>query len=396
MFIGLALSTVIAMQRLDIETVRNMSFQKSDHRVHLRRLRNTTPLFYQSKMSCDVDGSPNAYHPVDDRLSLDVIESAGGKRKDDQPDGALMVQPSAEVVVWTQGKPYIQPAGEFKGFYVSRTSMQNIALPEVDPNRYLDARRTQYIVLPSDMVPEARIGDVAAVYDPATRKVAYAVFGDIGPTTESGEAALSTLQRLGMATSDGKFSPAQARDDLFYVVFPGTASLLLNSDFWSHRQDAIDTVASAQLSLWGGVEQIESILKQAPEGGSIPDTEGNVEMYDEFATLKSEGLVRAFAFSLPQRLQSEPEGRLPCAPEVVWAAKDCVTAISQRIEAVELSKVPVSSLKGMSNHLRRLRQVFHHFPAATLDVGEGVLRETARCDALIERIVRCSGSVASN
>ena len=91
MVLGLVFGLAMLDNRLEIEVVRNMSYQKSDLRVPLRRLKGSTPLFFQSKLSCDVDGSPNAYHPLDDRLSLDVIDSAGGKREGGLPDGRLLV-----------------------------------------------------------------------------------------------------------------------------------------------------------------------------------------------------------------------------------------------------------------------------------------------------------------
>ncbi len=392
MLCAFVVALVAMSPQLPIETVRNMSYEKSDHRVPLRRIEGTSALFFQSKLSCDVDGSPNAYHPLDDRLSLDVIDSAGARRANGQPNGVLVGQPSPDIVVWVDGKPFIQPSGEFKGFYVSRTTLQNTSLPVFDPNRYLDARHTQYIVLPDGMVPEAKIGDLAIVYDPATKAIAYAIYGDIGPTTESGEAALATIQRLGMVTSSGKTSPAQLRDDLFFMVFPNTASRLVEAEPWPYRQSAIDTLAADELAKWGGVNRIEEILNQDPRGGPIADKGTDRAIYDELATLKKQGLIRLYEFALPPRCPGGTEGRLPCAPEIVVAARDGVLAVQRLIEQVELSKAPAASLQGMIGHLRSLSNFFRRFPAETSDVLEGVQRETARCRALEERVVRCGGS----
>ena len=392
MLFGCALAAVVICQRMTIETVRVMSYEKSDHRIPLRRIQGTTPVFFQSKLSCDVDGSPNAYHPLDDRLSLDVIESAEGMREGDRPNGAIVVQPSPDIVVWVGGKPFIQPDGEFKGFYVSETTLQNTTMPVIDPHRYLDARHIQYIVLPRGMVPEAKIGDLAIVYDPVAKTVAAAIYGDIGPSSEAGEAALATLQRLGMAATDGKSSPGQLRDDLFYLVFPNTAARLQQAEPWPHQQSTIDGLASDEFAKWGGIDRVEAVLKQDPHGGSIPDEAGDAVIYDEFAALKKEGLVRVFEFGLPARCSVGSAGRLPCAPEIVAAAKAGVVAIEGVIGSVELSKTPVSRLQGMIAHLQLLSQIFRRFPAETSDVLEGVLRETARCGALEERISKCGGS----
>ena len=180
---------------------------------------------------------------------------------------APLVQPSPNIVVWVGGKPYVQPVGEFKAFYVSETTLQNPAMPAIDLHRYLDARHTQYIVLPGGMAPEAKIGDLAVVYDPMAKTVAAAVFGDIGPMSESREAALATLQRLGMAAIDGKSLPRQLRDDLFFLVFPKTAQRLEQAELWPHAQSTIDALATDEFSKWGGVDRIEAILNQDPHGG---------------------------------------------------------------------------------------------------------------------------------
>lgn len=367
-----------------------MAYEKGDRRIPLRRIQGTTPVFFQSKLSCDVDGSPNAYHPIDDRLSLDVIESAEGQRAGDRPDGPLIVQPSPEIVVWVGGKPFVQPSGEFKGFFVSETTLQNTAMAVTDPHRYLDARHIQYIVLPRGMVPEAKIGDLAIVYDPVAKAVAAAVYGDIGPSTEAGEAALATLQRLGMRASDGKSSPGQLRDDMFYLVFPNTASRLQQAEPWPHPQSTIDALATDELAKWGGVSRIEAIMKQDPHGGSIPDTDADGFIYEELAALKKLGLIRNYEFGLPARCSVPSEGRLPCAPEIVVAAKAGVTAIEGMIGQVELSKLPPSRLHGTISHLSVLSRIFRRFPAESSDVLEGVLRETTRCQALEERISKFS------
>lgn len=233
-----------------IETVRWLPSRKRKLTVSLRRIENTTALFFQSKMSCDVDGAPNAYHPLDDRLAMDVILSASGRRSSKAPDSPLVVQPSPDIVAFKDGKPYIQENGPYTGYYVSKTSLQNEKLPETDPIRFLDPRSIQFIVLPGNQVPEAKLGDLAAVMDPVTSKVAFGVYGDIGPSTESGEASLAMIQRLGFNAKDGKSSPTEDRKDILFVVFPGTAKQVLGS--WPLKQAKIDQLASPLWNHWPG------------------------------------------------------------------------------------------------------------------------------------------------
>jgi len=241
-----------------IEVVRKISYRNNDHSLPLYRFHDSSALFFLSKMSCDVDGAPNAYNPSNDDLALDVIESAYGERRGDTPNGLLTVQPSQDVVVYADGVPYIQPDGEFKGFYVSKTTLENPSLPETDPARYLDPRSTQYIVLPEDLVPESKPGDLAVVCDTRTNKVAFAVFGDVGPSSESGEAALATLQRLGLPAVDGKSSPGEERNDFFYLVFPGTASELAEDPAWPHSQATIDRLGEKEFESWGGMTRLQA------------------------------------------------------------------------------------------------------------------------------------------
>jgi hypothetical protein len=238
--------------------------------VPVKRVVGTRALFYQSKMSCDVDGAPNTYHPQNDNLALDVIESAEGRRVADLPDGTLSTLPSPDIVVYQNGEPYVQPDGPFKGFYVSETSLRNPDLPATDSAKYLDARKVQYIVLPMNEFPEVTLGDVAMVYDPISKKYAFAVYGDIGPTPESGEASLATLQAIGLNAVDGRSSPGETRKDLFYLVFPGSNVFIRNSERWPYRQDVVNRVANHLFRRWGGTRRVERILE---ESATPPNTD---------------------------------------------------------------------------------------------------------------------------
>ena len=372
--------------QVQIEAVRQLSYERNDGRVRLRRLHGSTALFFQSKMSCDVDGAPNAYHPWDDNLSLDVIGSAGGRRRDNLPAGPLEVLPSPEVIVYVNGAPYVQPDGEFRGFYVSETSYQNPALPATSPVRYLDARRAQYIVLPSWLVPEARIGDLAIVYDPASHQHVSAVFGDFGPSSESGEASLATIQRLGLPVKDGKSSPGQLRDDLFFLVFPQTTELLAKADAWPHAQSTVDALAEVEFLKWGGADRVEAILGQDPQGGSVPDTPVNAPTYDELAELRKEGLVPRYEFALPSRYGFDGAGRLPCAPEIVVACHSAILAAQRKIGEVERSITDVRVLESWPRHLAALTKVIARFPVETADeIGPPEI-EQARIASLLDRI----------
>jgi len=362
-----------------VVVVRKLNYERRDGRVELKQVEGKSALFFQSKMSCDVDGSPNAYHPLDDDLSLDVIDSAGGKRKNGLSNGELLVLPSPDVVVYWQGKPYVQPDGDFKGFYLSSTSYENPALPEIDPTRYLDARNIHYIVLPGGFVPEAQIGDLAAVYDPYTHNVSYAIYGDIGPGTESGEASLGTIKGLKLPVTDGKSSPGQCRDDLTFIVFPNTEKKLEAAEPWPHKQETIDRLAAEELNAWGGVEELEKVATL----GSLPDTKENAGVYDTLAAIVRNKLGQDDpAINLPARYGAG-EGRLPCRPEIEVACHQALDRIQTTIGEAELGRAPLSPK--LAPLLSWIDMTMDRFPDAAYAENISLVQVNARVGALQTR-----------
>jgi len=254
----LHLLCLIAIHQIQVEEIAKLPYRRGDLSVSLRRIKGTEPMFYQSKMSCDVDGSPNAYNPIDDRLALDDLVSAGGARQDGKPDGAIVIPPQPNVVVYVDGQPFLQPSGRFKGFYVSETSLQNDQLPAIDPKRYLDARTVQYVVLPDDLVPGMQIGDVAMAYDPLHKKKAFCVCGDEGGSNGCGEASLATIRKLGYDGKDGRSSALEGRRDVLYLFFPGSAAEL-SATGWPIKQRALDRIGDRLFEAWGGDKTLEQI-----------------------------------------------------------------------------------------------------------------------------------------
>jgi hypothetical protein len=164
--------------------------------------------FYETGMSIDADGAPNAYNPDD--TGIDDLDNAG------EPGNwwALALD--------DQGEPYIQgPNDPFPGFYVSTTALWDRTKDRADTARFVDASKIPYIVLPGPVVKQtgARLGDFAVVFDKQNGKTSYAIFADIGPSVGEGSVAL--------ADSLGIHSDARrggARDGILYLVFPGSGN----------------------------------------------------------------------------------------------------------------------------------------------------------------------------
>jgi hypothetical protein len=164
--------------------------------------------FYESGMTIDADGAPNAYHP--DNSGIDDLGNAGapgvweGLAKD------------------AHGEPFIQgPSDPFPGYYVSETALADRSKAISDPARYVDASRIPFMVLPGGLARElgARVGDFALVFNERNGRSSYAIFGDVGPTDRIGEGSVALAENLGIH-SDARNGGTWR--GVLYLVFPGS------------------------------------------------------------------------------------------------------------------------------------------------------------------------------
>jgi hypothetical protein len=178
--------------------------------IPIGRLPGSLAFFYESGMTIDADGAPNAYHP--DNSGLDDIANAGspgrweGLAKD------------------ADGEPFIQgPNDPFPGYYISATALADRSKPVNDPTRYVDASRIPFVVLPGGMARQlgAHPGDFAVVFNLRNGKNSYALFGDVGPYDRIGEGSVALAENLGIR-SDAR--NGGARRGILYLVFPGSGN----------------------------------------------------------------------------------------------------------------------------------------------------------------------------
>jgi hypothetical protein len=178
--------------------------------IPIGRLPGTTGFFYESGMTIDADGAPNAYHP--DNTGLDDLANAGNPG------------------IWeglaknANGEPFLQgPNDPFPGYYVSSTALADRSKPVNDPTRYVDASKIPFVVLPGGMARQlgARPGDFAAVFNPRNSKSSFAIFGDVGPFDRIGEGSMALADSLGIR-SDAR--NGGARRGILYLVFPGSGN----------------------------------------------------------------------------------------------------------------------------------------------------------------------------
>lgn len=178
--------------------------------IPIGRLPGTTAFYYESGMTIDADGAPNAYHP--DNKGLDDLSNAGS------PGSWEGLAKDAD------GEPFIQgPNDPFPGYYVSATALADRSKPPNDPTRYVDASKIPFVVLPGGLSRQlgTRPGDFAVVFNERNGKSSYAIFGDVGPWDRIGEGSMALAENLGVR-SDAR--NGGARRGIVYLVFPGSGN----------------------------------------------------------------------------------------------------------------------------------------------------------------------------
>lgn len=197
-----------------------------------------------SHKSLDADGSPRAYHPEKGR-GLDDNLNAGYPNKGWK--GVLAVDPH------DRSKPYVQPDGEWAGYFVSKTSLRDLEGGDIDPATYVDAESVPYIVFPGEFYAEkgtGKYGDLAMVRTADHLHQTAAIVADGGPAKAPlGEMSLALAAAL---NPGGKPNPRNGegtpKGDIEYVVFPGSAA----SPAWPRAIEDIQSSAKALLDAAGG------------------------------------------------------------------------------------------------------------------------------------------------
>jgi hypothetical protein len=206
------------------------------HDVPLWRQPESSAFFFESSLTVDADGAPNAYHP--DNLGLDNLANAGAP-------GSW-----SGLAADKSGAPYIQGSDDlFPGYYVSSTSLYDLTKAASDPARYVDASRIPYIVLPEGMDSQsgAHLGDFAVVFNLQNGMSSPAIFADTGPPDRIGEGSVALAENLGLwpdARSGG------TTRGILYLVFPGSG----NGNPRSIEE--INSEAERLYRFWGGKNQL--------------------------------------------------------------------------------------------------------------------------------------------
>lgn len=197
---------------------------------------------YESGMTIDADGAPDAYHPED--TGLCYLANAG------KPGNWWGIATDEE------NRPLIQGPGDpYPGYYVSTTSLQDKTLDVKDPDRYVDATTIPYFVLPGGMGAGARIGDFGLALNKKNGRLGYAIFADVGPRDKIGEGSIALAEALRIPTPVNR-KGGGIKDGVIYVVFPGSG------DRKPRTVREIRSEGERLFKEWGGMKKLKACFPE--------------------------------------------------------------------------------------------------------------------------------------
>jgi Fungal chitosanase of glycosyl hydrolase group 75 len=218
----------------------------------IHKLPNSRAYFYVvSRMAIDADGAPNAYHPQD--KGIDALANAGFPRGNWK---AILVPDPRN-----PSTPFIQTEGEFAGFFVAKTALQDPSLPATDIRRYVDSRRVPYVVFPGafhNIEGTGTPGDMAAALNLDTNQESPGIVADIGPRNALlGEVSIRLAENLGGSHVNPCTGAGIPRGRFAYLVFPRTKA----SPAWPVGSEELQDRVRELLTGIGGWERVTSCIQ---------------------------------------------------------------------------------------------------------------------------------------
>ena len=203
--------------------------------------------YVTKSMTVDADGAPNAYHPDD--KGIDALGNAGYPRKKWWKD--VLVADAAD-----PSRAFVQPKGEYAGFFVSKTALQDGAKAVTDPARYVDARNIPYLVFPGSFYAlkgTGEYGDIGIAINLDTHESSAFIVADQGPSeARLGEVSICLAERLGGKNVNPRTGSGLPKGRVLYVVFPHSKA----EPAWPLSDAAIKEKAAGLLESIGGWETV--------------------------------------------------------------------------------------------------------------------------------------------
>lgn len=213
---------------------------------------NSAYMYETAHAAADADGAPNAYHPADlnkncrrdPHVGLDCLANAGYPRFSWWKD--VLVPDSQQ-----PSKAFVQPSGQFKGFFVAMTALRKPGGSKSDPSTYVDATKVPYVVIPSgfNALPHVAVqGDVGVATHLDSGKSTSFIVGDAGGGSEAqlGEASIALYAALGFPNANPRTGQGLPTGTIRYILFPG--SHRTGAAIWPRTNEDIQAQATDLLS----------------------------------------------------------------------------------------------------------------------------------------------------
>ncbi|HWY52654.1 MAG TPA: hypothetical protein VNW72_14350 [Chthoniobacterales bacterium] len=188
-------------------------------------------------MTVDVDGAPNAYGPDDSKaLDYELNAHEGDPPRKTNPIVGYLTRNDDGRTPILQG-----PDDPYPGFYISTSAFQHPTRDRLDPRKYCNAAKINYVVRASAAHNlGVRVGDFVVVHSKKYDKTVYGVVGDTG-NSKGSEGSLSLVQGLGYPFKDGK-NDSVDDPDIVIRYFANT-----NNQFFDTQEDLNAAAETADL-----------------------------------------------------------------------------------------------------------------------------------------------------
>ena len=233
-------------------------------------------VYFASSPAIDVDGAPTAYSSKDATKQGSHFVLTGEQNGIDSPISAAVAfnKKTKTFLGWSEncvvlskvlGKDadktnYGEPEVDGDGFCYGKTTLYRKGLAETDRERYVDALRVPYFVLPPNPPVYAAIGTYG-FFISTLGGYSGAMFADGGPKREIGEVSwcLAKLLRLpggarGVAYPKGTKNPLPL--NIFGVVLPGATGQKPDNAAGM----AVDMAGRLTFQRWGGYDALEAAV----------------------------------------------------------------------------------------------------------------------------------------
>lgn len=184
--------------------------------VKLWKFPDSEAYFYSTRrMAIDADGAPNAYRAND--KGLDALANAGYPNGKNWRD--IIVPDPAN-----NNTAYVQTSGEYKDYFVSKSTLEDFSLPVTDYRRYVNSTSVPYLVFPGkfwQLKGTGNFGDLAAAYNLDNDRQSSVIVADKGsPDHELGEVSIKLAENLGGHNVNPRNGQGMPKGTFIYVVFP--------------------------------------------------------------------------------------------------------------------------------------------------------------------------------